>query len=200
MERERSPCQMLMTCSLQCEWEEDWLGAWGRREAWTALSRDEFLEAQVEGKKKEKEKSLIPTERIQESYLFQDQFLLRTKIVSWRVSGHQNGDQNPWAVLYKAGLIAPAQEWLWCIARPLYWHFSSVVQRLRSCKAVSVELDFLPLLTPIHLLPRVVSSSIQRSITASNFQSPVKCFIEDLHKVKMISRPCAAQRQRVQSI
>lgn len=28
-ERERSHCQMLMTCFLQCEWDEDWVGAGG---------------------------------------------------------------------------------------------------------------------------------------------------------------------------
>ena len=83
MERERSHSQMLMTCSLQCEWAEDWVGARGRREACTALSIAEILGAQVERKKVKK--SHVPAERIQESYLFQDWFLLRTKPASWRV-------------------------------------------------------------------------------------------------------------------
>lgn len=119
MERERSPCQMLMTRSVQCEWKEDWVGAWGRRAAWTALSRDEFSETQVEEKKKKRQKKKISyTHWKNTGKLFVPRPVLhRTKIVSWRVSGCQNGDRNPWAVLCKAGRIAPAQEWLWCIAR-----------------------------------------------------------------------------------
>lgn len=85
MEREKSHCQILMTYSLQCEWAKDWVGARERREACTALSIAEFLEAQV--KRKKVKKSHVPAERIKESYLFQDQFLLRTKTASWRVFG-----------------------------------------------------------------------------------------------------------------
>jgi len=44
------------------------------------LSIAEFSEAQAERKKVKK--SHVPAERIQESYLFQDQLLLRTKIAS----------------------------------------------------------------------------------------------------------------------
>jgi len=47
------------------------------------LSIAEFSEAQAERKKVKK--SHVPAERIQESYLFQDQLLLRTKIASWRL-------------------------------------------------------------------------------------------------------------------
>lgn len=57
------------------------LGQAGKREACTASSVAEFFEVQVE-RKRVKKKSHVPAERIQESYLFQHQFLLRTKIAS----------------------------------------------------------------------------------------------------------------------
>lgn len=92
-----------------------------------------ILKAKVERKRVGK-KSYVPAERIQEGYLCQDQFLFRTEIASWRVFRLWNRDLNPWAVLSKRGLIAPMQN-RWCIARPLCWHFSSAVRRLRACKA-----------------------------------------------------------------
>lgn len=52
----------------------------GRREARTALNIAEFLEEQIEREKVKK--CHIPAERIQEIYLFQDQFLLRAKLAT----------------------------------------------------------------------------------------------------------------------
>lgn len=168
----------------------DWVR--GRREAHTALSMAECLEAQVERKKSERN-SCFCWKNI--GKLFKTSFYSGQKWHPGGSLGCWNRDLSPWATLPRAGLIAPALAWGWCIARPLPWHFSSAAQRLGSCKAVSVEMDSPPFVTLIHFLFKVISSYIQRSITASPFQSPVKSFLQVLHEVRMISRPCAAQSQ-----
>lgn len=140
-ERERSHCQMLMTCFLQCEWDEDWVGA-GGEEGGVHSSERSWIFWGTSWKEKSEKKSHVPAERIQESYLFQHQFLLRTKIASWRVFRLLEQGSKSLGCPVQTTTDCSQAEGLWCIARTLRWHFSSAVQIPRSCKAGNCGVGF----------------------------------------------------------